>query len=695
MKPRPNPLLHISAALALGIVGSAQASSYTWNSNGGPAYNGNWTDTSADGWNGGTPVSGDTALIDNGTVSATANNQQAGVALTIGSTGVLNDGGNYLYFSGGSLTLNSGAINVSFQGDGTYRSGGLGATVTANSGTSSINNNGANQGLALENGGTTFTGAGNLNLGLGLFDNWADGTGDGIIKSGTGTLTMTANSNYSGATTVSGGVLDLSSGIIYQNAGWASRSITINNGGAVKVSNWGDGNADTAGGFGQIGFGAGNIVLDNGTLEYVGGAASGNMDRSFTIGAGGATLVANGSATWEITEVGRGIALASNGGTLTLSGSSDGLISKAIGGNGGLTKTGAGTWTLSGVNSFTGQTTVNSGTLVLGAYYSLASSSGLTINNGGTVSLENFNPIGDSSVTPVTINSGGLMTMSGNYSVNIGSLTLNGGELSSGGFFDATYGSYYLRNDVTVGTGTSTISAVKITGNGVRSFDVASGGTLNVTGNFSSLYGSFGLTKTGSGTMTLSGSNDYTGATTVSAGKLKVTGSIASSDVTVNGGVLASGSTGTVGKSVTVNTGATFAAGDVGTVGAATVANDLSFSSGSIFDWDLTTATYTYDTVSVAGALTIASGAKFNVVSSTGFNDTFWDATHTWSNIFGGKDIDNFLVSNFLYSGSNIAPSAEGYFTVSGTDLTWTAVPEPTSALAGLLIAAGLLRRRR
>ena len=38
----------------------------------------------------------------------------------------------------------------------------------------------------------------------------------------------------------------------------------------------------------------------------------------------------------------------------------------------------------------------------------------------------------------------------------------------------------------------------------------------------------------------------------------------------------------------------------------------------------------------------------------------------------------------------------EGYFTFSGTStLNWTAVPEPTSALAGILITAGLLRRRR
>jgi uncharacterized protein (TIGR03382 family) len=37
----------------------------------------------------------------------------------------------------------------------------------------------------------------------------------------------------------------------------------------------------------------------------------------------------------------------------------------------------------------------------------------------------------------------------------------------------------------------------------------------------------------------------------------------------------------------------------------------------------------------------------------------------------------------------------QGYFTASGDDLNWTALPKPSTALAGLLLGAGLLRRRR
>ena len=51
------------------------------------------------------------------------------------------------------------------------------------------------------------------------------------------------------------------------------------------------------------------------------------------------------------------------------------------------------------------------------------------------------------------------------------------------------------------------------------------------------------------------------------------------------------------------------------------------------------------------------------------------------------------------FGGSGIAAngvvSGEGRFTITGTELRWTAVPEPSGTLAGLLVAAGLLRRRR
>jgi len=181
---------------------------YTWG--GGDST---WIDTSATGWNGGPPASGDTATINTGTVTATAGNQQQGVALTIGSAGVLSDGGNYIYFGpSGSLTLNGGTINITQPdvGFGWYAAS-LSPVVNAGSGSSSITGSG---GIRLE-GDTTFTGDGNLAISHALH-NYTDGYGyfaaSSVTKSGSGTLTLSGVNDYTGPTTVLAGTLRLGNG---------------------------------------------------------------------------------------------------------------------------------------------------------------------------------------------------------------------------------------------------------------------------------------------------------------------------------------------------------------------------------------------------------------------------------------------------------------------------------------------------
>jgi autotransporter-associated beta strand protein len=231
-----------------------------------------------------------------------------------------------------------------------------------------------------------------------------------------------------------------------------------------------------------------------------------------------------------------------------------------------------------------------------------------------------------------------------------------------------------------------------------------------------------GLTKDGSGTLTLSGSNTYTGATTISSGILAINGSqsAATGNVTVASGATLKG-TGTVGGATTVQSGGIHNAGahsatSAAAVGTATFSTNLTYASGSIFAWDLNanvdgdtgTAGTNFDQVVVGGDLNIASDAVFRVImgSSVDFASTFWDSNQVWNNIFSvtgsttGGWAANTLVSVYNYDFANNTytvsdPTAEGYFTVSGSSLTWNAIPEPTSALAGLLIGAGLLRRRR
>ena len=90
----------------------------------------------------------------------------------------------------------------------------------------------------------------------------------------------------------------------------------------------------------------------------------------------------------------------------------------------------------------------------------------------------------------------------------------------------------------------------------------------------------------------------------------------------------------------------------------------------------------------------VLGGSALTDIQNTG--NAFWNTpfgTQTWSmtSIFG----DAFNSGAFTSVQTSTDVSAYGAFTITGTSLTWTAVPEPTSALAGLLLTAGLLRRRR
>lgn len=244
----------------------------------------------------------------------------------------------------------------------------------------------------------------------------------------------------------------------------------------------------------------------------------------------------------------------------------------------------------------------------------------------------------------------------------------------------------------------------------------ASGGSLGInlagTMTFSNgVTGSAGLTKSGAGTLVLEGVSDYSGATAVNAGKLTVTGSIASSSgILVSSGAILAGS-GTIGGTVTVQGNGRHGAGTIGAVGTQTISDNLTYTSTSIFDWDVTNVS-TYDKVLGAAGKTLAgTGAVFNITSGTAYGDVFWDSHRNWTDIYSGfgtssnwNSIFTSITGDFITWNSELgrgevgtvgAGGTGGYFTLTSSSLNWTAVPEPSSALAGLLIAAGLLRRRR
>ena len=241
--------------------------------------------------------------------------------------------------------------------------------------------------------------------------------------------------------------------------------------------------------------------------------------------------------------------------------------------------------------------------------------------------------------------------------------------------------------------------AVQLSGIGNRTFQTATG-PVAVGGLLS---GTVGLVKSGNSDLTLSGLNSYSGSTSVTAGTLRVNGdqTAATGNLTVNDGA-SLGGTGTIGGAATI-AGIHVPGASPNDVGTQTFKGGLSYTATSLFSWTLGSESTTigFDTVAGNGTLVVDGNAIFRVVlgSTLGvLNSNFWDVNRTWSTIFTGFTGGGFSNSRLQVFDSNGAPAntgGQGQFSISGTTLTWTAVPEPSAALAGLLLGAGLLRRRR
>ncbi len=323
-------------------------------------------------------------------------------------------------------------------------------------------------------------------------------------------------------------------------------------------------------------FGAGGTSAVTVTIDQAGVTAAGitfnamGTGGSYTIAAsGGGSLVLNGAVTMNASAT----------------------ISAPIIGGSVLTVAGPDTLTLEGVNTYTGATAVNSGTLAL-AYNSgtstdgsIADSSGVTVGGGATFDISRINAAGtsitslagggtvtlgaknltltDASGTfsgiiqngasgngGVVLNSGaetlsGANTYTGATTLSAGTLALSGAGgvadssgvvLSSGATFDisqVTTGATIL--GLTGPGGTVALGGETLTVN-VASGANTFGGVIQDGGIGSGTGG--GLTLSGAGTLTLTGANTYTGTTTISAGTLALGsgGSIADSSVALSSG---------------------------------------------------------------------------------------------------------------------------------------------------------------
>jgi autotransporter-associated beta strand protein len=319
-----------------------------------------------------------------------------------------------------------------------------------------------------------------------------------------------------------------------------------------------------------------------------------------------------------------------------------------------LVKTGSGTLTLTGSNTFTGTTDVNAGTLALsgsGSLYTGGTAAGsININNGGTLLFSRNDSFGTYlTSTPVllTIGAGGVVS-NGAYFTTLNNLTMNGGELRSTGGLNSNYGSYQLKGTVTVsgssasaitstGTtnalaniqlgnnvagGTTTFNVADVTGdaNADLSADTAFVDDWNSTGT---ARVASGLVKTGAGTMVLTGTNTYTGATSVSEGELAVTGSSNASAHSVASGASISGGSAISGSIGNLNFEAASSKLKVNAISASSASklscSTLSAASGFTVDVGAVTQPGTYDIlVSTSGTPTPVLGSN-----ATGARVTF------------------------------------------------------------------------
>jgi autotransporter-associated beta strand protein len=270
--------------------------------------------------------------------------------------------------------------------------------------------------------------------------------------------------------------------------------------------------------------------------------------------------------------------------------------------------------------------------------------------------------------------------------------------------YDNTPGAAIVVGNIVQSAPSAGAQAVTLTSGTGKSFTLGTQIT-NSLGNTGGVTNS--VIKEGAGTATLTGTNPYSGTTAITAGKLVVGGSIGSSAVTVSnaGSILASGATGTIGNSVVISNGAILAAGDAGAAGEATVTTSTTFNNGSIFSWDIDAVGTSYDKLVSASLVDgdAAGGAVLRIVASDALiAQNFWDTGKTWDDIFTtdsssaiGNWANIFTSVTVVNSSFGSITPVGGAFSASGSTLTWTVVPEPTAALVGVLLASGMLRRRR
>ena len=480
-------------------------------------------------------------------------------------------------------------------------------------------------------------------------------TGTGaLIKTGTSTATLTGANTFSGGTTISGGTLVVNSfGLVG----------SVTNNARLEFSQDSNGTfAGTISGTGQlIKSGTGRVGL-TGANVYTGGT---------TINAGTLTVTTSSLPGAVV-----------NNATLQFNQDGRGTFKGVISGTGAVLKSGLGAAGLTGVNTYTGGTTVDAGTLVVttaslpgnvtnnailqfnqsskGTYFGVISGTGAVVKTGtGSVGLTGANTyLGSTTISDgiLLVTTSSLPGDSANPGSVINNATLQFNQASSATYFGVISGTgavvktgtgsvgLVAANTYTGGTtvseGTLYVTTLSLPGdvvnNATLQFNQASKGTYAGV-----ISGTGAVLKTGAGAVGLTGANTYAGGTTISEGTLVVTSTSLPGDVVNNAiiqfnqngnGTYASAITGT-GSLLKTGTG------NLGLTGLNNYSGGTTISDGTLF-----VTTSSLPTGSVVNNATL----QFNQTATGVFNGTI---SGSGTVIKGGRGSMSFTADN-TYTGT-------------------------------------------
>ncbi len=307
--------------------------------------------------------------------------------------------------------------------------------------------------------------------------------------------------------------------------------------------------------------------------------------------------------------------------TATLNGSGNTSLSGNISGTGALVQSGTGGTTLSGTNTYSGGTTLSAGNLTVNNASGLGT--GAVAISGGTLSSTNATTVGN------------ILTLQGNA-------TFSG--ITTSGTLTQTGGSYLLNLAGATQSGTVNLS----NNNTAQTLTVqVDGGTSYISGVIQNGGTSAGnLTKTGAGTLQLSGLNTYSGATAVNAGSLQLGANNS----------LGSGALNLAGGTLSLN-------------GFSDKVGNLSFSGGAAIDFGAGANSFVFGNVtSYSGILTISnwtSGSDVLGTTQAGLATALLNSIY-----FAGYGSGSIEATTSANAGNGLGNAF--FITPNSTFLTWT-----------------------